>query len=52
MIDKIKSLVEKLNYHTKLYDQGTPIISDFEWDAMYFELFDLENQQRGEMTHG
>ena len=44
MIDKIKSLVEKLNYHTKLYDQGTPIISDFEWDAMYFELFDLENQ--------
>ena len=44
MIDKIKSLVEKLNYHTKLYDQGTPIISDFEWDAMYFELFNLENQ--------
>ena len=44
MIDKIKKLVEDLNYHTKLYDQGTPVISDLEWDAMYFELFNLENQ--------
>lgn len=43
MVNKIKNLVEELNYHTKLYDQGTPIISDFEWDAMYFELFNLEN---------
>ena len=43
MINKIKNLVEELNYHTKLYDQGTPLISDFDWDAMYFELFDLEN---------
>lgn len=44
MVNKIKDLVEKLNYHTKLYDQGTPIISDLEWDTMYFELFNLENQ--------
>ena len=43
MVNKIKSLIEELNYHTKLYDQGTPIISDLEWDAMYFELFSLEN---------
>ena len=43
MVNKIKDLVEKLNYHTKLYDQGTPVISDLEWDAMYFELFNLEN---------
>ena len=43
MNTKIKNLVNELNYHTKLYDQGTPIISDFEWDAMYFELFNLEN---------
>ena len=43
MVNKIKNLVEELNYHTKLYDQGTPIISDFDWDAMYFELFNLEN---------
>ena len=44
MINKIKYLVDELNKHTKLYDQGTPIISDVEWDAMYFELFNLENQ--------
>lgn len=43
MVNKIKNLVEELNYHTKLYDQGTPVISDLEWDAMYFELFNLEN---------
>ena len=43
MVNKIKDLVEKLNYHTKLYDQGTPVISDLDWDAMYFELFNLEN---------
>ena len=43
MVNKIKDLIETLNYHTKLYDQGTPVISDFEWDKMYFELFDLEN---------
>ena len=39
----IKELVDKLNYHTKLYDQGKPIISDEEWDKMYFELVKLEN---------
>ena len=44
MITKIEKLVNELNYHTKLYDQGTPIISDIDWDAMYFELFNLENQ--------
>ena len=43
MITKIEKLVNELNYHTKLYDQGTPIISDTDWDAMYFELFNLEN---------
>ena len=44
MITKIENLVNELNRHTKLYDQGTPVISDLEWDAMYFELFNLENQ--------
>ena len=43
MINRIKELINELNYHTKLYDQGTPVISDLEWDAMYFELFNLEN---------
>jgi len=41
---KIKELVEKLNYYTKLYDEGRPEISDKEWDDMYFELQELEKE--------
>lgn len=40
---KIQELVNKLNYYTKLYDEGHPEISDQEWDNMYFELQDLEH---------
>lgn len=42
-INKIQELVDKLNYYTKLYDEGHPTISDKEWDDMYFKLQDLEN---------
>ena len=38
----LKSLVEQLNKHTKLYDEGRPEISDKEWDDMYFHLENLE----------
>jgi DNA ligase (NAD+) len=44
MQDKIRELVEKLNYYTKLYDEGHPAISDYEWDKMYYELQKLENE--------
>lgn len=43
-LSKIKELVEKLNYYTKLYDEGRPKISDKEWDDMYFELQKLEKE--------
>ena len=43
-LSKIKGLVEKLNYYTKLYDEGRPEISDKEWDDMYFELQKLERE--------
>lgn len=42
MEERIKELVDKLNYYTKLYDEGHPAISDKEWDDMYFELVELE----------
>lgn len=42
MKNEVKELVDKLNYHTKLYDEGNPIISDKEWDDMYFKLVKLE----------
>ena len=41
---KIRELVEYLNYHTTLYDKGTPQISDYDWDRKYFELKELEDK--------
>lgn len=41
--NKIRELIDKLNYYTKLYDEGHPEISDKEWDDLYFELVNLEN---------
>lgn len=43
-IERIKELVNELNKHTELYDKGIPIISDQEWDNMYFELVALEKE--------
>ena len=42
MENEIKTLINKLNYYTKLYDEGHPAISDKEWDDMYFRLQNLE----------
>jgi len=44
MENKIRELIDKLNYYTILYDEGHPEISDYEWDKMYYELQDLENK--------
>ena len=41
---RIEWLIEQLNYHTKLYDEGRTEISDTDWDKMYFELQSLENE--------
>lgn len=41
---RMQQLVDKLNKHTELYDAGKPVISDAEWDKMYFELVELEKQ--------
>ena len=42
--DLIKELVDKLNYYTKLYDEGRPEISDKEWDDLYFKLKEMEDE--------
>lgn len=42
LTDKIKSLTNYLNECTKEYDKGIPIISDEEWDNLYFRLVALE----------
>ena len=42
--DRIRELIDFLNYHTELYDNGKPVISDIAWDKKYFELKDLEKE--------
>jgi DNA ligase (NAD+) len=44
VVNKIRELIEYLNYHTKCYDEGHPEISDTEWDKAYFELDQLEKE--------
>ena len=42
--EKIQDLIYFLNYHTKLYDEGHPQLTDEEWDDYYFDLVKLENE--------
>jgi DNA ligase (NAD+) len=37
-----KQLIEELNNATKAYDEGKPYMSDWEWDAKYWELVHYE----------
>ena len=41
-IQLMQELIEYLNYHTKLYDEGKPDITDTQWDEKYFELQEME----------
>ena len=41
-IQLMQKLIEYLNYHTKLYDEGKPDITDAQWDEKYFELQKME----------
>ena len=36
--------IEKLNNYTKYYDAGIPLISDEEWDNLYFEISKYEEE--------
>ena len=42
--ERIKYLVAWLNICSEAYDRGEPLISDTEWDNLYFELKGLEEQ--------
>ena len=42
--DTMRELIDKLNYYTKLYDEGHPAITNKEWDNMYFQLQELEKE--------
>lgn len=36
--------IEKLNYYTMKYDEGTPEITDEQWDKMYFDCITYEKE--------
>lgn len=40
--ERMEELVSLLNKYTHYYDNGNPIVSDKEWDDLYFELCELE----------
>ena len=40
----MEELIKQLNKATKAYDEGHPIMSDKEWDNLYFQLQELEKK--------
>ena len=40
----MNSLVELLNEYTDAYNRGEPMVSDKEWDNLYFELICCEKE--------
>lgn len=40
----LRSLIDELNRLTKLYDAGSPEVSDKEWDDLYFKLEKMEQE--------
>ena len=40
--NRLFDLIKQANYYTKLYEEGTPEISDKTWDDLYFEIKKLE----------
>jgi len=43
-IHDIKILIKYLNKYTKAYDEGHPLITDEQWDELYFRLKELEDK--------
>lgn len=45
MRHRMEELITILNRATAEYDKGTPLMSDKEWDDLYFELVELEKTE-------
>ena len=44
-IEKMRMLVDKINYATRVYEQGTDeVITNYEYDKLYDELLELEKK--------
>lgn len=40
----MEEIIKQLNEWTKLYDEGHPIVTDKEWDELYFKLVKMEKE--------
>jgi DNA ligase (NAD+) len=43
-MNPMEEIIDKLNAATEAYDNGNPIMSDIEWDNLYFKLQKLEKE--------
>lgn len=43
-LDDMRNLIDKLNYYIKMYDEGNPVITDKEYDDLYFQLEKMEEE--------
>ena len=41
-MQEIRALIDKLNEYTDAYNKGAPLVSDKEWDDLYFTLLAIE----------
>lgn len=42
--EKMRMLIDQLNIATKAYDEGNPIMTDKQWDDLYFSLEAIERE--------
>ena len=51
LIKNMERLVKKLNEATEAYDRGAPIMTDQEWDELYFKLKKMEESLDFTLPH-
>lgn len=43
-LNSIREYIDTLNKYTDAYEKGSPLVSDQEWDSLYFKLQELEKE--------
>ena len=43
-LNEYRSAIKTLNNWTKMYDEGTPAVSDKDWDDLYFSITEYEQE--------
>lgn len=51
LFDEMKKVIKQLNEWQKSYDEGHPVVSDKEYDDLYFRLVELEALAKGHCSN-